>query len=315
MNSESDSEMTPETHDAKDDDNDRPVPPGWRDPGTGWLRLDPEHPSYPNSQKRHEKGTRKRLKTNPKIIATIETLQERFQPIMADYLRLRRTDRCHGRERPNPAALHYLSNVLPHIEDQLSAAAESCAGPNTAPLHVCLYYLIEQTLLPEIADHLTNPLEPVFLRANASPQAEYVIINPGEMVMRFTGATTRERGEALSSAITQLQTAWGYAQADTGGRPAGPVDEDQAMTVAKLHHWENWPHRKIAAFLGWLRDDEDWYDEKVQRRIEMRVRRWLRIGESLLDAETDRTGTAWRKPPRHMAPLARSRRLRGDPPM
>ncbi len=298
----------PETDDAENHDNHRPVPNGWRDIGNGLLRLDPTHPSYPSAQKRHEKGTRKRLAANPKVTEMAKVLQERFLPIANTYRRIQR-------ERNKLAATCYASDCMTYISDELIAAAESCAGPGTASVPVCRDYLAEVTVLPEIAVHLIDPLEPVFLRANASPHPDYLIVNPGDIVMRFTGATTRERGETLSGPISELQSAWGYAQADTGGRPAGPADEDQAMTIAKLHHWESWSHRKIAAFLGWLRDDEDWSDEKVRRRIEQRIRRYLRQGESLLDAEADQTGTPWRKPPRHMAPLERSRRSRGDPPM
>ncbi|MDP9473502.1 MAG: hypothetical protein M3Q71_23040 [Chloroflexota bacterium] len=300
MASESDSETAPKTDDAEGNDNYRPVPPGWLDPGNGLLRLDPEHPSYPNSQKRHEKGSRKRLKTNPKIIAAIETLQEQFQPITADYLRVRRTYRDNGWERTEQATLRSLSNALPYISDELIAAAEACAGPDTAPVHVCRDYLLEQTLLPEIADRLTDPLEPVFLRANASPHAEYLIINPGEIVMRFTGATTRERGEALSGPITKLQAAWGYSHADTGGRPSwrdDPIAQEQRRTAAKLAYWADFTDQMVAEFFGWI--DASTPQEKARHQVK-KAGQYVSDGVTLLKEER---GGHWRTPenvPPHM---------------
>jgi len=271
-----------------------PSAEGWLDLGDGFLRPDPESVLYPTPQQRHEKGTRKRLDADPRIQEEVHTLEERFRPINARILEARLAsnesgtwdsrdfDRLWDEEMPKARAL-------------LRETAQRCAATKVAPGHACLNYLIEKTLDAEVADHLADRLEPVLLRANASPDDRYVVVRPGEFFMRFTNASTRERGEAIRRLITNLQAAWGYPK-NEGGQPDkrdNPGKAEQAKAAAKLHHWAGWSYDDIATFFGWT-GSQDTVRELVRRRV--------RAGEKLLGDKKGGIGPGWEvRPPERLA--------------
>lgn len=133
-------------------------------------------------------------------------------------------------------------------------------------------------------------------------------------MIKFAGITTSELIDTMPVVTEALGILRHDRYRDRGGRPRLPEGTTEGATpkmVAKLHHWERWSHRKIAAFLGWIDADDDWDDPKIQRRIDMRVRRWIRRGEPYLQEEAG-PDADWKMPPAHIR-TAIAAKSRGRP--
>ncbi|MDP9354751.1 MAG: hypothetical protein M3R02_05625 [Chloroflexota bacterium] len=189
------------------------------------------------------------------------------------------------------------------FEAVLLAAAYRLDADHIPATHRRLFLLSKalDALAPHLGDEALSPaeiasvvglLEPVDLRANppGSGLIHAVPLRPGEIAMKFTTATQRDR-EPYDALVDKIQTSelFGYAKArDPGGRPQRDetfVLVALAKVAAKLHHWPSpsWEHQQIAELFGW---------EGSAASVRERVRRAIRKGEELLDKELG--GPAWR---------------------
>jgi hypothetical protein len=158
---------------------------------------------------------------------------------------------------------------------------------------------------PEIFHYVTHADEtasPIDIVVNATTTKRlHVAISPGEGMIRFRKISRRDI-EKVGAFITEAtQILAGTENVGQGGRPrAGESSGQMASPVlaARLFHWEGWSQRRIAAFFGWLKPDDDWGDPRVRTRNEQRARRWIRLGEESLRREA---GTDdWKSPPAHL---------------
>ncbi len=187
------------------------------------------------------------------------------------------------------------------FESALLAAAYRLDADHIPAIHRQLFLLSKalDALAPHLGDEALSPaeiasvvglLEPVDLRANPPGSGLFpaILLRPGEIAMRFTTATRRDRAP-YDTLVDKIQTSelFGYAK-DPGGRK--PRDEDEelvalAKVAAKLHHWPSpsWEHQQIAELFGW---------EGSAASVRERVRRAIRKGEEILDKEMG--GPTWR---------------------
>ncbi len=294
-------------------------PPGWRrvQPDVPVLRLDPSHPNYPRKWREDQASLERdyaRLDRDPRARAAVERLSAAWAAHLPEWVLLRQaaeTARVYQDATAVRVTVVRYWQLVDAIGTKLYTEAQGM-GDTHIPVNVRARYLAERTLPAAIATDFIAGGAPVDVLVNHIPErvAWPVRLQAGEILVKFVGTSRREFDKASPFVTEALEILGHTDHRDPGGRPEGETDDELAMTIAKLRHWDRWSHRKIAAFYGWLRDDEDWADEKVRRRIEMRVRRWLRRGESLLDKKAKdekakQGSTPWRERPHHMAPAAK----------
>ncbi len=294
-------------------------PPGWRrvQPDVPVLRLDPSHPNYPRKWREDQASLERdfaRLDRDPRARAAVGRVGATWAASLPEWLFLLQAAET-AMMRQDATAMRGLDLRVRGLRDTIEMTLRTAAqemGNTHIHVNVRARYLAERALPPTIAADFIAGGPPVDVLVNHIPErvAWTVRLQAGEILVKFVGTSRREFDKASPFVTEALEILGHTDHRDTGGRPAGETDDELAMTIAKLRHWDRWSHRKIAAFYGWLRDDEDWADEKVRRRIEMRVRRWSRRGESLLDKKAKdekakRGSTPWRERPHHMAPAAK----------
>jgi hypothetical protein len=286
-------------------------PKGWRmavSDGQPVLVLEVDHPDYPTElRERALAEDEERYGKDPEIRAAVERLKQRFAAIdeqISARLRLILND---------PRDLNAVNAAVDAATSELVAYAnEEDARLGPTPHRRRRYaYLIRHAneALPgdlgaQLRENGTLDVyaAPFLLMVNLGTKSAHPQVYPGEVAVHLDRLPTRDLPK-LGRAITEAQAFAGQAdRIGKGGRPKLPDISDEAATpemVAKLRHWEGWSHRRIAAFVGWLKPDDDWRDEKVRRRVEQRVRRWVRDGEDIIRSLAG-PDDDWRKPPAHL---------------
>lgn len=279
--------------------------PGWKlvagTNGGHYLVLKPSHPDYPSAiRERVAAQDAEEFVSDPRIRAAIDRLATNFSSanmvIENAAIQLLSIDK---------AVRLFSAKLIEAVE----AEAEKL-GPTKASRRL-IVFLLRQThrrlsLSPEFAQRLDENLStydgPFLVAVNISDRSERPRLYPGETAIHFDRLASRDLPR-LSRIVTEAQLLAGQTDhAGERGRPKLPSIADEAATpetVAKLRHWEGWSYRRIAAFFGWVGPDEDWRKERVRRRVEQKVRRWVREGEAILRAQAgpDRD---WRERPDHV---------------
>lgn len=263
--------MAPEADSGPDvDRHDRAgaLPKGWVRLGPGGLMgPDPSSPLYPRNQLRRAVArVRKRLISDPEIMAVLDELAARFD---AARLLAHRALSPTGEDGGNDA---FYNEMLAAVQ---SAASRS--GPPDVQEHVKVYFLVEQLFsrLGASADAVAG------LRPRLEPVALFAQDN-GDFLMTFRSATWRER-KAFDKLITEAQRYFGFGK-DAGAAEPREEDPERAgrdKTAAKLHHWSGWSYDEIAAFFGW---------EGAREARRERVRVAVRSGERLM---SESIGPGW----------------------
>ncbi len=187
----------------------------------------------------------------------------------------------------NPDISEKTGYLLDYLRVEIREAVER-STPKGVSYTSALRYVSEQTLPIDLVffvyDELPSPLK---LIVNVQQHKKIIVsLMPGEAIIRFRGIARRDLnriGRFITEAIAILEPE-GQSHGRSGRKTIdeSPDDMATAALVARLFHWENWSQRRIAAFLGWMKPTDDWQDPKTRARIEQRVRRWLRLGESAL---------------------------------
>jgi len=247
MASESGSEPLIEYH--------RQLPDSWvaSEPDKGMARPNPAHDRYPGPHQRHETTALRRLRESNEFQKERARLLDICSPLSAKYEQLKRenTDLRHEK-----AMLFYMERFS-GIGQLAYDAAERCFNSAEVPLPIVRDQLLREVVPPEIADRFLDPLEQVFLRGNHTLVPQLVIVNPSEIIMRFSTASENERN-AFTTVIRDLQKAWDHRR-DEGGRRRledDPGTSEQMKTAAKLALWNGYPNPLIAEFFGWIEPDD-----------------------------------------------------------
>lgn len=296
----------PERDNPEDEPSNRRLRhPGWKivdgTNGGHYLVLMPSHPDFPTALRdRAAAQDAEEFGSDPRIRIALDRLSQQFSG---------------ANEIVLEEAIRILSitRAVNDFSSRLVAAAEREAeslGPTKASRRL-IVYLLRQTrsalhLSPEVAQALNDNLSaydaPFLVTVNVSERSERQRLFPGETAIHFDRLASRDLPR-LSRIVTEAQLLAGQADhAGERGRPKLPSIADEAATpeaVAKLRHWEGWSYRRIAAFFGWVGPDEDWRKERVRRRVEQKVRRWVREGEAILRAQAG-PDEDWRKRPDHV---------------
>lgn len=271
--------------------------PGWkRVEGIGGpaniFELDETRPEFPEKWRaRSEARDLKRLEQDSRVQEEIARLRAEFGKI--DWRRAAAfIERgAEIREAGGDDEIFRNSALLIEAFRVKIREAVDRSRPKEVDHRVALRYFSEQLLPVEITFYVNDTLperpSPVEILVNADPDKKLLMgVLPGDIVIRARGIVRRDidrLGRFITEAIRQQSP--DDAPEGPGGRRTideRPDDAATAELIARLFHWEGWSQRRIAAFLGWMKPTDDWSDPKTRARIEQRVRRWLRAGESEL---------------------------------
>ena len=288
-------------------------------PRAGWVRLDGvgdpaniflvdrNRPDYPEKwRSREEAGERRLLAKDTATRAVIDRLRTKWDPLDFAQIVEAQVRGAEIREHIGNDEINRLAGMLRDgFYSKIRLAAEEVA-PGAGVSHVtAIHYIAEQTLPPELVLYVVDEAaEPVKIIVNADPRRKLVLsLSPGEVMLRFQGIARRDINKIGRFITEALEIADPKQRRNRPGRPAITDEEGPETThemVARLHHWEGWSHRRIAAFLGWLGPNDDWADPKVRTRTEQRVRRRIRLGEGALQMglpSDDANDESWRRRP------------------
>jgi len=274
-------------------------------PRTGWVRLpgvgepanifkvDQNRPDYPEKwRSREEAGERRLLARDPATRSVIDRLRAEWGHLDFDRIVEAQVRGSEIREHTGNDDISRMAGLLRDgFYSKIRLAAEEIA-PGAGVSHpTAINYIAEQTLPPELVLYVVDEAaEPVKIVVNADLRRRLVLrLSPGEVMLRFQGIARRDINRIGRFITEALEIADPKQRRNRPGRPAITDEEGPESThevVARLHHWEGWSHRRIAAFLGWLGPDDDWADPKVRTRIEQRVRRRIRLGEGSMQTNT-----------------------------
>jgi len=301
----------------------QPAPPrGWRrieasGPPADIFVLDTDRPDYPEKwRSREEQRERKILDRHPAARSAALALtnhwaekgfdSQSWHHLVEQNVRASEVEEFTGKRE--------LTQLTGHLRDaiylQTREAADKLAPAAGVSYVTALRYLAEHTLPAELVLYVVDEIpEPIKIAVNADPRRRLLLtLSPGETMLRFRGIARRDLNRIGVFVTEALAIADPTQRRNRGGRPA-LTDEGRAAAppelVARLSHWEGWSHRRIAAFLGWLGDNDDWADPQVRSRIEQRVRRYVRLGEGALQLQSDKPvdeahdgdGGAWKHRP------------------
>lgn len=308
------------------------------EPPLGWARVDglgepanifevdPSRPDFPEKwRSREELRGKDRLARDPAMRAEIEGLRADFAgynlPSLVEFVARGAEIREGGGDSK---IAQQVGSLLEVIRMKVRHAVERSTTQDV-PYTVALRYLCEQTLPVDLINYVSDEVpSPIKLTVNAETGKKLLMsIQPGEAILRFRGIARRDLnriGHLITEAI-DIQSP-DRPKGGRSGRKAideSPDDMATAELVARLFHWEGWSQRRIAAFLGWMKPADDWQDPKTRARVEQRVRRWLRIGETALaitpedveDVGDDAEDADWkRRPPQLVAAVRAEDRKR-----
>lgn len=297
---------------AEDRQHLTPPRAGWvRLPGVGEpaniFKVDQNRPDYPEKwRSREEAGERRLLTRDPATQGVVNRLRAQWSSLNFDQIVEAQVRGSEIREHTGNDEISRMAGMLRDgFYSEIRLAAEAVA-PGAGVSHTtAINYIAEQTLPAEMVLYVVaDATEPVQIVANADPRRRLVLmLSPGEVLLRFQGIARRDINRIGRFITEALEIADPKQRRNRPGRPA-ITDEDGPETthemVARLHHWEGWSHRRIAAFLGWLSPDDDWADPKVRTRTEQRVRRRIRLGEGSMQTnapDDDTDAETWRRRP------------------
>jgi hypothetical protein len=298
-----------ESDSGQRNDQPRGVIRGWRhlpqpQSGTALLVLEPSHPDYPSSIREQIKARNESLfGSDPAVLAAVKKLEEQFAGANQDLANLAielavTRDFASAEERID----QFTRSFVQAISDAHRSLPPTKYGRQRfAYLMSRAHDYLPLSIRPALEDQLAPYLAPFLIAVNTGEAPTWVQLFPHETTIHLDRFATGDLPK-LGRVITEAQTlADQAARTGKAGRPKLPDISHDAATpemVAKLRHWEGWSYRRIAAFVGWLGEDEDWRNEKVRRRVEQRVRRWVREGEDDLRAQCpDRD---WKTRPAHL---------------
>lgn len=259
-------------------------PPGWRvDIDDGWWEFDPDHEKYPfKPGNRSTRDDYRNLDADPTTTAQVEHLR-RFRKILqsvcGDFLR-----DFHGGRIDKAGYNGLVEKVYGGLRVSTLNAAARC-GTRIAPHDVVLRYLIERAGVP--GGMGLAPPGPVQVRFNPAT---------GYFHIRFSEASTDERGKLISPLIADLQDACGYPKPRGGAntRKQNEAKKQLMRTAAKLAAWDECRHSDIAVLLGVSEDTAS---------------RYVNEGGAILDQELSKD---WRtQPPPNLTKRAHRRGARG----
>ena len=301
----------------------RAAPPGWRHveasgaPGDIFV-LDPERPDYPEQwRSREEQRERKTLDQHSAARSAASALKNHWAEQGFDAQSWGRLVEHNVRasEVEEFTGKSDLTQLTGHLRDAIYSrtreAAEKLAPAAGVSYVTALRYLAEHTLPAELVLYVVDEIpEPIKIAVNADPHRRLLLtLSPGETMVRFGNIARRDLNHRLGHFITEALEIADPERRRTRGKRRSLNESGSAAPpelIARLFHWEGWSHRRIAAFLGWLKPTDDWGDPRVRARIEQRVRRYVRLGEGALqlDLETDNHhdddesgGEAWKRRP------------------
>ncbi len=321
--------MAPEAESGSgEEDRANALPPeGWRRIGVfsesgpaDVIEVDPTRPDFPHHWRTKEAARHAEiLATHEPVANAVRQLRESIP--LDHWDDVVRAILAHNDVNPGPVVAEgeHPIQVLGVLHFALRKAAEG-ASPPEVPLETTIGYLAERVFPADVALVFAGDQPPVRIVTNADPAVQALfVLRPGETAVTFHGIARRDLNERLGRFITEaLDIQSPTYRRGKGGRQRRSANTNPGVTpelVARLFHWEEWSHRRIAAFVGWLKPTDDWDDPKVRARIEMRVRRWVRDGEpALRQAAGDPDDEAWKRRPRHLqrAIEERGRRTRVD---
>ncbi len=200
-------------------------------------------------------------------------------------------------EEGHPERAEFLDAVLDQFGQHAARLAQSC-GPADIRVGTRLGFLTAAVAPDPIRDYLIDRQTlsaPVTIRANRTgrplPMPD---LAHGEIVVRFTRASRRERG-AYDTPIENMQQEMGHVERkDKGSRPSideDPAKAEQAKAAFKLA-WMGLSTTEIAAFFGW---------EGTEKANEKRVSEYVDVGIRLMSTD-QRSWPAGRPVPRLRQP-------------
>ncbi len=297
--------MTAESGTAEIDDadslkNTHIAPEGWFASVDGISAIpDHTHPLFPDPRlEKIDPRLRAQLEDMPQLREAIAAFTQVWKSRVNELQR--RLDLALDSEIDTDMEIfrEQLAALIDRVRQEVSDIAQRHTPPGVSAAN-CSRYIIAQTFSEEtvIGSAIVKTagyLQPVVLTMNISDKPWTTLVRPGEIVMKFTGASQSERS-LYDPLITKAQERFKH-QKDPGKRPSRKDDSqkaEQLRTTAKLHHWMGWSANEIAAFMGWEGSPE------TKRE---RVRRALRDGEELLTSEI---GVNWKVNPPDGLPEAK----------
>jgi hypothetical protein len=298
-----------------------PTPVGWKrldfagEPASIFT-IDSERPDYPEKwRSRSETRERHTLSKDSGTQAAIQRLQADWATLDFERIVEAQVRGAEIREHTGHDKIIHMAGMLRDgFYYKIRQAAEETAPAAGVSYTTAIRYIAEQTLPVEFVLYVAEETpQPISITVNADPRRRLVMgLSPGEVSLRFQAIARRDLNYVGRFITEALEITDPSQRRNRGGRPSISDEEGPTTTpelVARLSHWEGWSHRRIAAFLGWLGDDDDWNDSKVRARIEQRVRRWVRLGEGALRIGVDNDDddhNAWKQRPDQLARAVRA---------
>lgn len=270
------------------------TPHGWRRVSSigepaDVFEIDRERPDYPEKwRSRSEARERQILSRDVSTRAVVQRLRSEWEKLDFERVVEAQVRGAEIREHTGNDEIIRLAGLLRDgFYYKIRLAAEEIVPATGASYATAIRYLAEQTLPAEMVLYVAEEApEPVKIVVNADSKRRVVTsLSPGEVSLRFQGIARRDINRIGSFITEALEITDPTQRRHRGGRPSITDEEGPTTTpelIARLFHWEGWSHRRIAAFLGWLRPEDDWTNPQVRIRTEQRVRRWVRLGEGAL---------------------------------
>ncbi len=297
--------MTAESGTAETNDADTPKsksvgPEGWVVSVDGvFATPDPTHPLFPDSRiEKIDPRLRAQLEDLPGLREAIADIAQVWEPRVSELQHRLDLALDDGTDADVDLVREQLATLINQVSQETSDIAQQHAPPGTSVANCSRYIIMqaisEETVIGKAIVKTAGRLQPIVLMTNIGDEPWRTLVQPGEIFMKFSGASQSERS-LYDPLITRAQERF-RLQKDQGKRPSRKDDlekAEQARTAAKLHHWRGWSANEIAAFMGW---------EGEPNSKRERVRRALRDGEEMLTLDI---GTDWKINPPQGLPEAK----------